>query len=52
MNLVEFGLTFVILMGIQYSYFGPNSSSTLPPFHHAFPVTNLTEAREFYGDIS
>lgn len=28
-----------------------NSERTLPPFHLAIPVHDLTRAREFYGDL-
>ena len=28
-----------------------SSLSTLPPFHLAFPVRDLAEARRFYGDL-
>ncbi|SFB80581.1 hypothetical protein SAMN05216344_103220 [Polaromonas sp. OV174] len=27
------------------------TTSTLPPFHLAFPVNDLAEARRFYGDL-
>mgnify|MGYP000568269603 FL=1 len=27
------------------------AETTMPPFHLAFPVRNLTEAREFYGQL-
>ena len=28
-----------------------NHECTLPPFHLAFPVNDLAQAREFYGDL-
>ncbi len=28
-----------------------SSSTTVQPFHHAFPVHDLDEARKFYGGI-
>lgn len=28
-----------------------STQSTMPPFHLAFPVRNLAEARAFYGDL-
>ena len=28
-----------------------NSTTSLPPFHLAFPVHNLAEARHFYGEL-